>query len=60
VVGPNRGGLGAILGSIGLEHRWMALSSRAKRMYQTLREITSDKCKISFEACFGFKLILYT
>jgi hypothetical protein len=43
---PNRWELDFVLGSSGLEHRWMTFSLRAKRMFWSFREITSTKSDV--------------
>jgi hypothetical protein len=53
VESPDGWGLGSILGPIaGLERSRKAFSSRAKRMYLTLRETTSATL-LYYEAPFG-------
>jgi hypothetical protein len=56
---PNWWGLDSILGSSDLEHRWMAFSFRAKRMFWSLREIASTNSDLSFEAYFWLQNSFY-
>jgi hypothetical protein len=42
--------LDSVLGSSGLERRWMTFSFRVKRMFSLLREIASANSDLSPEA----------
>jgi hypothetical protein len=55
----NQWGLDSILGYSGLERQWMAFSFRAKRMFWSLREITSVNSNLSSESYFLLQTSFY-
>jgi hypothetical protein len=55
--GPNRWGLDTVLGSSGLEHWWMAFSSRAKRIYWLWEKSLPQTLSHLLKHLLGFNLL---